>query len=586
MQLKSSQTFRTVGIARLRHPTNIGEGAEEARIVVIILCPTNVKGTKTALETGRSFSTLLACPRVRHRLVEASTGQEMLEELRSSADSLAEAPLNPPVKPKEAKKELRVLQVGMGIKTDLARRLPHYFSDYKDGVVGNKALQKTVSTTLFLYFSIILPAIAFGNLQNDNTSGRINVEKVLVGQVFGGLIFSVLAGQPLVVVMTTAPLVLFTKIILLIANDFEFAFLPFFAMVGLWNSFFLIIYALFNMSFLMKFSSRSTEEIFSNFISIALTVDAVKHLTGNFNANYNNVACRMEFAANSTHVGGRPDHPLATAMDVVHNVTKRAAEVPEDLPCQREVSLLYLILMLGTVWLGLTLFDFTKTPFLSAGKRELLSDYALPVAVITFSAVGSAVFSSVKLQPFEYDAGAFDFSPVDFGQLTVGAAFGAAILGFSLSLLFFMDQNISAAMVNSPDNHLKKGNAYHWDLIVVSLINAVLSVFGLPFMHAVLPHSPLHVRCLADVETRVEAGYARDVVTHVRETRLTNIFSNIAIGVSMLFLPYLLPYVPKAVLDGLFLYMAVTPLYGNQMFERIMLFFTEQSAYPPNHYIK
>ena len=32
--------------------------------------------------------------------------------------------------------------------------------------------------------------------------------------------------------------------------------------------------------------------------------------------------------------------------------------------------------------------------------------------------------------------------------------------------------------------------------------------------------------------------------------------------------------------------MAVTALYGNQMFERVLLFFTEQSSYPPNHYIK
>ena len=32
--------------------------------------------------------------------------------------------------------------------------------------------------------------------------------------------------------------------------------------------------------------------------------------------------------------------------------------------------------------------------------------------------------------------------------------------------------------------------------------------------------------------------------------------------------------------------MAVTALYGNQMFERFLLFFTEQAAYPPNHYIK
>ena len=37
---------------------------------------------------------------------------------------------------------------------------------------------------------------------------------------------------------------------------------------------------------------------------------------------------------------------------------------------------------------------------------------------------------------------------------------------------------------------------------------------------------------------------------------------------------------------GLFLYLAVTALYGNQMFERILLFFMEQAAYPPNHYVR
>ena len=50
----------------------------------------------------------------------------------------------------------------------------------------------------------------------------------------------------------------------------------------------------------------------------------------------------------------------------------------------------------------------------------------------------------------------------------------------------------------------------------------------------------LQVRCLADVETRVENGYARDVITYVRETRLTGILCNIMIGVSLLFLPYVL----------------------------------------------
>ena len=101
-----------------------------------------------------------------------------------------------------------------------------------------------------------------------------------------------------------------------------------------------------------------------------------------------------------------------------------------------------------------------------------------------------------------------------------------------------------------------------------------------------LPHSPLHVKCLADTEERVESGHVKSIVVYVRETRLTNLFSNILIGVSMFFLVYVLKYIPTPVLDGLFLYLAVTALFGNQMFERILLFFMEKSAYPPNHYIR
>lgn len=60
-----------------------------------------------------------------------------------------------------------------GLREDLERRLPHYISDYKDGVVGHKTVQKVVSTTFFLYFACILPAIAFGVLNDHNTHGKI-----------------------------------------------------------------------------------------------------------------------------------------------------------------------------------------------------------------------------------------------------------------------------------------------------------------------------------------------------------------------------------------------------------------------------
>lgn len=141
-------------------------------------------------------------------------------------------------------------------------------------------------------------------------------------------------------------------------------------------------------------------------------------------------------------------------------------------------------------------------------------------------------------------------------------------------------------------------------------------------MHGVLPHSPLHVRSLADVEERVDQGhvyemYALDCspseyltfyfvysIVKVRETRLTGIVSHILIGLSVFLIPYPLAYIPTAVLNGLFLYMAITSLNNNQMFERITLLFMEQvshgtpikkslfivillqAAYPPNHYIR
>ena len=70
-------------------------------------------------------------------------------------------------------------------------------------------------------------------------------------------------------------------------------------------------------------------------------------------------------------------------------------EVFED-ACSRDSSLLYLLLTLGTVWLGTFLYKFKQTPYLTSAKRELLTDYALPVAVIIMSLIGSLVFGKIN----------------------------------------------------------------------------------------------------------------------------------------------------------------------------------------------
>ena len=60
--------------------------------------------------------------------------------------------------------------------------------------MGKNTISKTTSTTLFLYFSVILPAVALGVLNSYNTGGLISVQHVIVGQTIGALTFALLAG--------------------------------------------------------------------------------------------------------------------------------------------------------------------------------------------------------------------------------------------------------------------------------------------------------------------------------------------------------------------------------------------------------
>ncbi|XP_077981270.1 solute carrier family 4 member 11-like [Glandiceps talaboti] len=570
---------RHVGIARLKHPANFGRTSQEVYFVILVMSPTREKGTKNALETGRTFATIFADMDFRHALMETRTEEEFKKILNDHTKLLAEEQSRPRKRLMsgdhitsfdENDELIEGCRFAGGLRDDFWRRLPHYFQDYADGIFGHKTPQKLLSTTLFLYFACILPAIAFGVLNSKNTNGAIDVKKVIIAQSFGGLFFAMLGGQPLIILLTTAPLALYIKIIYTFATDFDIDFFSMYACVGLWNSFFLVIYSVTGASRLMKWSTRSTEEIFALFIAIAFCTDAIKELVYSFQTYYVDPACDCTSVTCLTNL----------TAEIMTNTTTE-----ESLLCHRENSLLYMILQFGTVWLGLTLFNFTKSPFLDASKREMLADYALPVAVITMSFVGSYLFRAIEMESFKYSTDdILVFAPLH--KLTPAAVAGCAVLGFPLSLLFFMDQNISSALVNSPLNKLKKGSAYHLDLFVVAILNLALSVFGLPWVHAALPHSPLHVRALADVEERVDQGHVQTIIVRVRETRLTAIFSHVLIGLSFLMVPIPLQYIPQAVLYGLFLYIAFTSVDGNQLFERILLLITEQAAYPPNHYVR
>ncbi|XP_014117947.1 PREDICTED: sodium bicarbonate transporter-like protein 11 isoform X5 [Pseudopodoces humilis] len=586
--IKSLQR-RHVCISRLERPQNWGENSCEVRFVILVLAPPKMKSTKTATEVGRTFATMFSDITFRQKLLETKTEEEFKEALVHQRHLLTVANQRPSGMSDGHKshgnKPLKLhdfLNIGKGISDDIARRFPVYALDFTDGIIGNnKAIGKYITTMIFLYFACLLPSIAFGSLNDENTRGAIDVRKTIFGQCIGGLLYALFSGQPLVVLLTTAPLALYINVIQGICDDYNLDFSAFYAWIGLWNSFFLVIYSLFNFSLLMKLFKRSTEEIIALFISITFVLDAIKGIVKVFKKYYHH-----------GHTEGGKSRADAIPGLSINTTFLMNSSVSENQTCThdahygRETAVLSLMLMLGTLWLGHTLYQFKKSPYLHARVREILSDCALPISVLTFSVVGSYIFKEIEMSKFNYNASDSLFVLAPVQSLSIGSVMSAMGLGFLLSMLFFIEQNIVASLANAPENRLVKGTAYHWDLLLVALINTGLSVFGLPWIHAAFPHSPMHVRALAYVEERVESGHIYETIVSVKETRLTSLMANFLVGLSLLLLPFPLQWIPKPVLFGLFLYIALTSIDGNQLFERVALLLKEQTAYPPTHYIR
>ena len=64
------------------------------------------------------------------------------------------------------------------------------------------------------------------------------------------------------------------------------------------------------------------------------------------------------------------------------------------------------------------------------------------------------------------------------------------------TILIFMDQQITAVIVNRRENKLRKGCGYHLDLLIVALLIVVCSILGLPFFVAATVLSVTHVSSL------------------------------------------------------------------------------------------
>ena len=96
----------------------------------------------------------------------------------------------------------------------------------------------------------------------------------------------------------------------------------------------------------------------------------------------------------------------------------------------------------------------------------------------------------LTVEQLDFDT-SFELSIANMQSLTLSSVFIALGLGIALSVLFYMDQNITTLIIHQPTNNLQKSPAYHLDLLVLAVVNGYLSLFGLPWMHAILPQSPM-----------------------------------------------------------------------------------------------
>lgn len=197
-----------------------------------------------------------------------------------------------------------------------------------------------------------------------------------------------------------------------ISEEFDLNFHALYACVGLWNTFFLIFYSVFDVSRLMKWCTRSTEEIFALFISIAFAADAIKDMIKSAQITHfiiltpqpppfhpfpphpqRKIATSCLFfiylsflffsSAESSSISAsnpisfifsnqtdfKNNYYSAQCLNSALNFNNIANQSSSNLTessllpaiCTRESSLLFLLLMLGTVWVAVSLYNFNKT---------------------------------------------------------------------------------------------------------------------------------------------------------------------------------------------------------------------------------
>ncbi|WP_417847411.1 PTS sugar transporter subunit IIA [Thalassoglobus sp.] len=532
-----SMIEQIVVFVRLKHPLNMGAPDRIAtRYLFFLLGPTSA--IPGHLDTLALIARLMSDDEFRYDLGEAKEHQSLFYAFERAVQRSKPSPAIATSNQDDGLEYTG--KIAGGLIQDVKRRLPKYWSDFTDGLHP-----KAVASTLFLFFACLAPTVTFGGVMSIETNGDIGAVEMIVATAMCGVIYALFSAQPLNILGGTGPLLVFTAILYNLCHDMQIDFLPAYAWVGIWTALITILLAVTDASFLMRYFTRFTNEIFSALISVIYIYNAIKALIYIF----------KDLDAHQHH----------------------------------DTALLSLLLALGTFYIAITLQGSRRSRYMLPWMREFLADFGPTIALGVMTLVAFRLHEvDLPVLPAPDQLGttsgrAWFVDPFAAPMWVRWAALAPAILG---AILIYVDQNITARLVNCADHRLKKGGGYHLDLALIGGMVGLCSIFGLPWVVAATVRSLNHVRSLATTEEVVtRSGDRRDRILRVRETRITGLAIHLLIGASLLLLP-LLKTVPMAVLYGLFLFMGFVSIRGNQFFERISLWLMEPSLYPSTHFIR
>uniref|UniRef100_A0A8C9N2N4 Anion exchange protein n=1 Tax=Serinus canaria TaxID=9135 RepID=A0A8C9N2N4_SERCA len=492
-----------------------------------------------------------------------------------------------------------------GLVLDVKRKAPWFWSDFRDGL----SLQ-CLASFLFLYCACMSPVITFGGLLGEATHGHISAMESLLGASMTGVVYSLFAGQPLTILGSTGPVLVFEKILYKFCKEYTLSYLSLRTCIGLWTAFFCVVLVATDASCLVCYITRFTEEAFASLICIIFIYEALEklsHLRETFPVHMHSKLdlltiyyCKCEppahpsnetlqlWQSNGVNVSGITWGNLTvTECRSLHGEFHGPA-CGHNGPYAPNVLFWCCILFFSTFVLSSLLKKFKTSRYFPTRVRSTVSDFAVFLTIVIMVLIDLGIgIPSPKLhvphmfKPTRDDRG-WLINPI--GPNPWWTVLAALIPALLCTILIFMDQQITAVIVNRKEHRLKKGCGYHLDLFMVAVMLGVCSVMGLPWFVAATVLSITHVNSLK-VESDCSAPGEQPKFLGIREQRVTGLMIFVLMGCSVFFTS-VLKFIPMPVLYGVFLYMGVSSLRGIQFFDRLKLFWMPAKHQPDFIYLR